>query len=98
VARRPLPLAIDTPLGRLDEVHRAAVLTDYLPIVADQVLLFATDAELTVAETGEFRYLVARVYRLRFDMTEQQTLVVREERPPLNAALRHLDEITAAEG
>lgn len=80
VARRPLPLAIDTPLGRLDEVHRTAVLTDYLPIVADQVLLFATDAELAAADTGEFRNLIARVYRLQFDTAKQQTSVTTEER------------------
>jgi DNA sulfur modification protein DndD len=88
VARRPMPLAIDTPLGRLDEVHREAVLNDYLPIVADQVLLFATDAELAAADNGEFRNLIARIYHLQFDSAAQETSVIVEERTVPAKSLR----------
>jgi len=40
-----LPLLVDTPLARLDTEHRYRLLHGYLPIVSDQILLFATDAE-----------------------------------------------------
>jgi len=31
VSKRPLPLAVDTPLARLDDVHRQRLLGDYVP-------------------------------------------------------------------
>lgn len=40
------PVVIDTPLGRLDSAHRKAVIEDYLPRAAEQVLVFSTDEEI----------------------------------------------------
>ncbi|HEV7429293.1 MAG TPA: DNA sulfur modification protein DndD [Thermoanaerobaculia bacterium] len=80
IAKRSLPLAIDTPLGRLDAVHRESVLTDFLPIVADQVLLFATDAEIDLTKDDTFGLTVARAYHLTFDPDRQLTVVNTEER------------------
>lgn len=40
------PVVIDTPLGRLDSAHRKAVIEDYLPQAAEQVLVFSTDEEI----------------------------------------------------
>ncbi len=41
-----LPMIIDTPLGRLDQVHRARVVTEFLPVAAEQVIVLSTDAEI----------------------------------------------------
>jgi DNA sulfur modification protein DndD len=59
-----LPIAIDTPLGRLDETHRHRIINDYVPAVSDQVLLFATDAELDEELMAEAQPSLVRVYRL----------------------------------
>lgn len=41
-----LPVVIDTPLARLDEKHREAIVSEYLPFAGDQVFVLPTDAEL----------------------------------------------------
>jgi DNA sulfur modification protein DndD len=47
VSRRTLPLIIDTPLGRLDLEHRSNVLTKFYAKAADQIVVLATDSEIT---------------------------------------------------
>jgi DNA sulfur modification protein DndD len=67
VSGRELPLLVDTPLARLDEAHRQRLLQNYLPIVSDQVLLFATDAEANAEFFTQAEPYLAQAYRLRFD-------------------------------
>jgi DNA sulfur modification protein DndD len=67
VSGRQLPLAIDTPLARLDEIHRARLIHDYVPQVSDQVLFFTTDAELDAGLMAQCEGVLARVYRLSYD-------------------------------
>jgi DNA sulfur modification protein DndD len=43
---RHLPFVIDTPLGRLDRAHRSKLITEFLPDVSHQVILFSTDTEI----------------------------------------------------
>lgn len=45
ISGQKLPLAVDTPLARLDDVHPVCFINDYMPAVSHQLLLFATDAE-----------------------------------------------------
>jgi DNA sulfur modification protein DndD len=79
IAKRSLPLAIDTPLGRLDAIHRDSVLSEFLPIVADQVILFATDAEIDLTRNDTFMATIARAYDLRFNPERQSTEVTVQE-------------------
>ena len=73
---RALPVAVDTPLGRLDREHRRRLMARYYPHASHQVLLFSTDEEIT----GECLRLIApyvgRSYRLRFDGNSGATQVV----------------------
>jgi DNA sulfur modification protein DndD len=75
VSNLPLPLAIDTPLARLDETHRLHLVHDYVPQVSDQVLLFTTDAEADSSLLAETRYEIARVYRLNYEPQQGETKV-----------------------
>ena len=43
---RHLPVLIDTPLGRMDSLHRSNLVERYLPHVSHQVVLFSTDMEI----------------------------------------------------
>ena len=43
---QPLPVVIDTPLGRLDSSHRAHLIERYFPNASHQVLLLSTDTEI----------------------------------------------------
>ncbi|HJU53454.1 MAG TPA: hypothetical protein VJ715_02740, partial [Pyrinomonadaceae bacterium] len=67
VSGRQLPLVIDTPLARLDEQHRARLVNNYFAEVGEQVLLFATTAELDADLLLELKPMLARLYELRQD-------------------------------
>jgi DNA sulfur modification protein DndD len=47
ISRRRLPLVIDTPLGRLDPEHRLAVIQQFLPHAAEQVVVLSQESEIT---------------------------------------------------
>jgi hypothetical protein len=68
-----LPLAIDTPLARLDETHRRRIVNEYIPAVSDQVLLFATDTELDDELMTEVRPQLAREYKLKCVVNDEFT-------------------------
>lgn len=72
---RQLPLVIDSPFARLDDVHRPRVLDRYLPQVSRQVLVFATDSEITSDMLEHAKPHLARVYLLAFDSDSGDTKV-----------------------
>ena len=41
-----LPIIIDTPLSRLDSIHRDNIVNNYFPNAADQVIILSTDTEI----------------------------------------------------
>lgn len=64
---RPLPTAIDTPLGRLDTAHRMHLVERYLPFASHQVLLLSTDEEITGEYLKSLRPWIGRTYHLAYD-------------------------------
>lgn len=64
VSERPLPVIIDTPLSRLDEDHRRAMLAEFLPQVAQQVIVLATTAEIDDETFAFLQPAVSRAYLL----------------------------------
>ena len=79
VSKRPLPLAVDTPLARLDEVHRSRLLHDYIPKASQQALLFATNAEIDDEMLRQIQPYLSRSYRLQFDPDAEETTVTLSE-------------------
>lgn len=71
----PMPVIIDTPLGRLDDDHRSAMIQTYLPRASHQVMLLATDAEVDEDVLEDLEPALSHTYRLRFDEDTQRTEV-----------------------
>jgi DNA sulfur modification protein DndD len=64
---RPLPVAIDTPLGRLDGIHRRQLVERYFPHAAGQVILLSTDEEVDAELHALLGPFIGRAYRLNHD-------------------------------
>ena len=73
---RPLPTAIDTPLGRLDSGHRMHVVERYLPYASHQVLLLSTDEEITGDYLERLNPWIGRTYQLEYDDETGQTQIM----------------------
>jgi DNA sulfur modification protein DndD len=77
-ARLQLPIVIDTPLGRLDSVHRGNLLRYYFPHAGQQVLVLSTDTELDRESLAVIQPHVARALRLVFLPREQRSVIETE--------------------
>ncbi len=75
---RQLPVAIDTPLGRLDSEHRNHLVDRYFPQASHQVILLSTDTEIRQQEVERLRKAeaISREYILEYDPKQRQTTVV----------------------
>jgi DNA sulfur modification protein DndD len=74
-AGKPLPVVIDTPLGRLDRSHREHLLDRYFPAASHQVILLSTDTEIDEIAYDRLARYVGREYRLEFDPFTNATAV-----------------------
>jgi DNA sulfur modification protein DndD len=45
-SKKKLPVIIDTPMARLDSVHRKALIERYFPFASDQTIILSTDSEI----------------------------------------------------
>jgi DNA sulfur modification protein DndD len=77
VSGRQLPVAIDTPLGRLDSSHRNNLVERYFPSASHQVILLSTDTEIGKTEYDKLQELeaIAHSYILQYDSAKRQTNV-----------------------
>ena len=77
VSGRNLPVAIDTPLGRLDSSHRNNLVERYFPTASHQVILLSTDTEIGKTEIELLRkqQAIAQEYLLKYDSNQRQTTV-----------------------
>lgn len=73
---RPLPVIIDTPLGRLDSEHRRNLTQRYFPNASHQILLLSTDEEIEGELYERLRPSVSLEYRLDYDDATDATAVL----------------------
>lgn len=72
---RPLPLIIDTPLGRLDSKHRNNLLDNYFPAASHQTIMLTTDTEVTEHDYELLSPFIGLTYVLTFDDEQGRTIV-----------------------
>ncbi|GET42495.1 DNA sulfur modification protein DndD [Microseira wollei] len=77
VSGQHLPVAIDTPLGRLDSSHRQNLVERYFPSASHQVILLSTDTEIGKTEVENLRQqdAIAREYLLKYNPSDRHTNV-----------------------
>ncbi|MDV6304464.1 MULTISPECIES: DNA sulfur modification protein DndD [Rhodococcus] len=73
---QPLPVVVDTPLGRLDGSHRGHLVDRYFPYASHQVILLSTDTEIDEITYARIKKFVGRAYRLDFDQATNSTSVL----------------------
>ncbi len=72
---RPLPAVIDTPLGRLDSVHRTLLVERYFPFASHQVLILSTDEEIDQTYYPLLAPWVGRSYQLHYEEAARSSSV-----------------------
>jgi DNA sulfur modification protein DndD len=63
-AEKPLPVIVDTPLGRMDRKNRNLLMTEYFPGAGDPLVLLPTDTELAPEDLDLLSVRVRRRYRI----------------------------------
>ena len=78
ISEREIPVAIDTPLGRLDSSHRANLIERYFPVASNQVILLSTDTEIGEKERQQLRDMeaISHEYLLKYDPVERFTSAI----------------------
>lgn len=71
----PLPVAVDTPLGRLDDAHRDNLVENYFPQASHQVILLSTNKEIDAELFRKLEPFVGRAYRLDYDDRTKATQI-----------------------
>ena len=70
------PMIIDTPLARLDTIHRDLFIKNYLPKASKQTIILSTDAEIVGDLLTMINPFVAKKYLLKFDDKKDTTTIV----------------------
>lgn len=71
---RNLPIIIDTPLGRLDSIHRQNLVNNYLPHASHQVIILSTDTEVGEAFHADLSPEISHAYKLEYSEESGSTI------------------------
>ncbi len=66
-SKKQFPVVIDTPLARLDSVHRKALIMNYFPKASEQIILLSTDQEIHGNMYKMLYPHIGREYTLLYD-------------------------------
>ncbi|WP_435653022.1 DNA sulfur modification protein DndD [Pseudomonas putida] len=72
---RSLPVVIDTPLGRLDSVHRKKLVENYFPKTSHQVIILSTDTEIDHGFYEGLQNSISHSYHLEYCSESRSTHV-----------------------
>ncbi len=72
---KPIPVIIDTPLGRLDASHRMHLVERYFPFASHQVILLSTDEEINNKYHEHLKKWIGHTYLLEYDESKQTSSI-----------------------
>ena len=84
ISELPLPVVVDTPLGRLDSDHRLNMIQRYFPRASHQVILLATDTEVDEDMMDLLAPAVSHGYQMEFNRELARTIIT-----PLEMGMKH---------
>ena len=74
---KKLPVIIDTPLSRLDSMHRKSLVSNYFPYASDQTIILSTDSEIDHHYYELMKEYVGDEYTLVYNEETQSTKIVK---------------------
>lgn len=76
-SKKKLPVIIDTPLSRLDSVHRVSLIETYFPEASEQTIILSTDSEINRNYYDIMKKNIGDEYTLRYDDDTEATTIVK---------------------
>ncbi len=74
-SKKKLPVIIDTPLSRLDSLHRTALINTYFPDAGEQTIILSTDSEIDEGYYKLMKKNVGDEYTLEYDELSKSTSI-----------------------
>lgn len=74
-SKKKLPVIIDTPLSRLDSLHRTALINTYFPNAGEQTIILSTDSEIDYMYYNLMKENVGDEFTLRYDEKTKSTSI-----------------------
>ena len=74
-SKKKLPVIIDTPLSRLDSLHRKALITTYFPNAGEQSIILSTDSEIDTTYYELMKSNVGDEFTLIYDEQTKSTSI-----------------------
>ncbi len=75
-SKKEFPIIIDTPLARLDSLHREALICNYFPKASKQMVLLSTDSEVYGQYYSLLKPYIGHEVTLAFDEISSKSYVV----------------------
>lgn len=76
-SKKKLPVIIDTPLSRLDSLHRTALINTYFPNAGEQTIILSTDSEIDSTYYDLMKDNVGDEFTLKYDEKTKSTSIER---------------------
>lgn len=76
-SNKKLPVIIDTPLSRLDSLHRAALIKTYFPNAGEQTIILSTDSEIDSKYYKLMKDNIGDEFTLNYDEGTKSTSIER---------------------
>ncbi len=74
-SKRSVPVIIDTPMGRLDSIHRDHLVRRYFPFAAHQVILLSTDEEIVGEYYNQLNKYTCKEFTIKYNEDNRSTQI-----------------------
>ena len=76
-SKKKLPVIIDTPLSRLDSMHRTSLVTTYFPQASEQTIILSTDSEIDHTSYNMMKESVGDEFTLSYSEETKSTTILK---------------------